>query len=78
MDKAILQSALAEHFAPWVQALGLKVEGFDADSVTLRLPQNAELEFSLPIDTRGLLRTVREMLESRRDAAGSAALTAGP
>ena len=43
MDKAILQSALAEYFAPWVQALGLKVEGFDADSVTLRLPQNAEL-----------------------------------
>ena len=43
MDKAILQSALAEYFAPWVQALGLKVESFDADSVTLRLPQNAEL-----------------------------------
>jgi uncharacterized protein (TIGR00369 family) len=43
MDKATLQSALAEYFAPWVQALGLKVEGFDADSVTLRLPQNAEL-----------------------------------
>jgi uncharacterized protein (TIGR00369 family) len=43
MDKAILQSALAEYFAPWVQAVGLKVEGFDADSVTLRLPQNAQL-----------------------------------
>ena len=43
MDKEILQSALAEYFAPWVQALGLKVEGFDADSVTLRLPQNAQL-----------------------------------
>ena len=43
MDKAILQSALAEYFAPWVQALGLKVEGFDADSVSLRLPQNDEL-----------------------------------
>ena len=43
MDKTLLQSALAEYFAPWVQALGLKVEGFDADSVTLRLPQNAEL-----------------------------------
>jgi uncharacterized protein (TIGR00369 family) len=43
MDKSMLQSALAEYFAPWVQALGLKVEGFDADSVTLRLPQNAEL-----------------------------------
>jgi uncharacterized protein (TIGR00369 family) len=43
MEKATLQSALAEYFAPWVQALGLKVETFDADSVTLRLPQNAEL-----------------------------------
>ena len=43
MDNTVLQSALAEYFAPWVQALGLKVEGFDADSVTLRLPQNAEL-----------------------------------
>jgi uncharacterized protein (TIGR00369 family) len=43
MDKAILQSALAEYFAPWVQALGLKVESFDADSISLRLPRNAEL-----------------------------------
>ena len=43
MDKEVLQSALPEYFAPWVQALGLKVEGFDADSVTLRLPQNEQL-----------------------------------
>jgi uncharacterized protein (TIGR00369 family) len=43
MDTATLQSALAEYFAPWVQALGLKAESFDAESVTLRLPQNAEL-----------------------------------
>lgn len=43
MDNATLQGALAEYFAPWVQALGLKVESFDKDSVTLRLPQNAEL-----------------------------------
>ena len=43
MDKQVLESALAEYFAPWVQALGLKVEGFDADSVILRLPQNAQL-----------------------------------
>ena len=43
MDKQILQSALAEYFAPWVQALALQVEGFDADSVTLRLPQDAQL-----------------------------------
>jgi len=43
MDKPILQAALAEYFAPWVQALGLKVESFDADSVTLRLPQDLQL-----------------------------------
>lgn len=43
MDKQVLESALGEYFAPWVQALGLQVEAFDADSVTLRLPQNAEL-----------------------------------
>ena len=38
-----LQSALPEYFAPWVQALGLKVEASDADSVTLRLPQSDQL-----------------------------------
>ena len=43
MDRATLQGALPEYFAPWVQALGLEVEAFDADSVTLRLPQNAQL-----------------------------------
>jgi uncharacterized protein (TIGR00369 family) len=43
MDRDTLQAALPEYFAPWVQALGLRVEAFDADSVTLRLPQNAQL-----------------------------------
>jgi uncharacterized protein (TIGR00369 family) len=43
MDKETLQGALPEYFAPWVQALGLRVESFDADSVTLRLPQNGQL-----------------------------------
>ncbi len=43
MDKETLQSALPEYFAPWVQALGLKVESFDADSVTARLPQDPQL-----------------------------------
>lgn len=43
MDKETLQSALPEYFAPWVQALGLKVESFDADSVTARLPQAPQL-----------------------------------
>ena len=38
-----LQAALPAHFAPWVQALGLKVHAFDDQSVTLRLPQNAQL-----------------------------------
>jgi uncharacterized protein (TIGR00369 family) len=43
MDKETLQSALPEYFAPWVQALGLKVKSFDADSVTARLPQDPQL-----------------------------------
>ena len=38
-----LQSALPEYFAPWVQALGLRAEGFDAESVTLRLPVTDQL-----------------------------------
>ena len=43
MDAHTLQSALAEYFAPWVQELGLKVDGFDGDSVTLRIPQSDRL-----------------------------------
>ena len=43
MDADTLQSALAEYFAPWVQELGLRVEGFDAGSVTLRIPQSDQL-----------------------------------
>jgi uncharacterized protein (TIGR00369 family) len=43
MDKETLQSALPEYFAPWVQALGLRVESFDADGVTARLPQSPQL-----------------------------------
>jgi uncharacterized protein (TIGR00369 family) len=43
MEKETLQSALAEYFAPWVQALGLQVEAFDVDSVTLRMPQDPQL-----------------------------------
>ena len=38
-----LQSALAEYFAPWVQALGLQVEEVSSGSVTLRLPQSDQL-----------------------------------
>ena len=43
MDKATLQSALTDYFAPWVQALGLTVEEFGADGVTARLPQSEQL-----------------------------------
>ncbi|HZY15078.1 MAG TPA: PaaI family thioesterase [Ramlibacter sp.] len=42
-EKETLQGALSAYFAPWVQALGLTVEGFEAGSVTLRLPQNPQL-----------------------------------
>lgn len=43
MDRDTLQGALPEYFAPWVQALGLQVEAFDGESVTLRLPQHPQL-----------------------------------
>ena len=43
MTPAAAQAILAENFAPWVQALGLRVEAFDSDSVTLRLPQDPKL-----------------------------------
>ena len=43
MDQQTLQAALPEYFAPWVQALNLRVESFDGESVTLRLPQDAQL-----------------------------------
>ena len=43
MDTDTLQAALAELFAPWVQALGLRVESFEAGVVTLRLPRNDRL-----------------------------------
>jgi uncharacterized protein (TIGR00369 family) len=43
MRTELFKAALADFFAPWVQQLALKVESFDADSVTLRLPQSTEL-----------------------------------
>ena len=43
MNTSTLQAALTEYFAPWVQALGLVVQTFDADSVTLRLPHSDTL-----------------------------------
>lgn len=38
-----LQALLAAWFAPWVQALDLRVESFAEGEVTLRLPQNDQL-----------------------------------
>ncbi|MCB4362932.1 PaaI family thioesterase [Hydrogenophaga taeniospiralis] len=38
-----LQHRLSDWFAPWVQALGLRVESFGDGEVTLRLPQNEQL-----------------------------------
>lgn len=38
-----LQATLPAFFAPWVQALDLRAEAFDADSVTLRLPVTPQL-----------------------------------
>jgi hypothetical protein len=39
MNTDTLQAALAELFAPWVQALGLRVQSCEAGVVTLRLPR---------------------------------------
>jgi acyl-coenzyme A thioesterase PaaI-like protein len=38
-----LQQALADLFAPWVQALNLRVESFGPGEATLRLPKSDQL-----------------------------------
>ena len=43
MNTETLQTALADLFAPWVQALDLRVESFGAGVVTLRLPHSDQL-----------------------------------
>ena len=43
MSTQLLDAALCEWFAPWVQALGLRIESFGDGEVTLRLPQNNQL-----------------------------------
>jgi uncharacterized protein (TIGR00369 family) len=43
MNPAVLEAALGEYFAPWVQALGLGVERAEEGSVVLRLPQSDRL-----------------------------------
>ncbi|MGB3071762.1 MAG: PaaI family thioesterase [Ottowia sp.] len=42
-DTARLQAALSELFAPWVQALGLRVEETGESCVVLRLPTSEQL-----------------------------------
>ena len=39
----LLQDLLADWFAPWIQAMGLKVESFADGEVSLRLPQSDQL-----------------------------------
>lgn len=46
MNTETLQSALADYFAPWVQALELRVEACTPESVLLRLPQSDRLSRS--------------------------------
>ena len=41
MDKQVLQAALADYFAPWVQELGLRVDDIGEDSVTLRIEKKS-------------------------------------
>lgn len=43
MNIETLNAALPEYFAPWVQALNLRVESFAEGSVTLRLPHSDQL-----------------------------------
>jgi uncharacterized protein (TIGR00369 family) len=46
MDAHTLQSQFPEHFAPWVLALGLRIDTVNADSVVLRLPYSEALSRS--------------------------------
>jgi uncharacterized protein (TIGR00369 family) len=43
MNIETLQAALPEYFAPWVQALHLRVESSEASKVQLRLPFSCDL-----------------------------------
>jgi uncharacterized protein (TIGR00369 family) len=43
MNADTLNAALPEYFAPWIQALSLRVESFDAGRVTVRLPHSDQL-----------------------------------
>lgn len=39
----LLQGLLSDWFAPWIQAMGLRVESFADGEATLRLPQSDQL-----------------------------------
>ena len=43
MDAPLIQAALQEYFAPWVQDLGLCAESLGESTVTLRLPHSDRL-----------------------------------
>ena len=43
MNTATLQQALSDLFAPWVQALNLRVESHSPGEATLRLPHSPQL-----------------------------------
>ncbi len=43
VSRESLQQALADLFAPWVQALDLQVESFGPGETTVRLPQSEQL-----------------------------------
>ena len=43
MDASLIQAAIPEYFAPWVQELGLLVESLAESSVTLRLAHSDKL-----------------------------------
>ena len=43
MNSETLQGALADYFAPWVQALSLTVESVEPDRIILRLPHSDQL-----------------------------------
>lgn len=46
MDSSALQATFADHFAPWVLAMGLQMDEVKSDSVVLRLPQSPSLSRS--------------------------------
>lgn len=46
MDSSALQATFADHFAPWVLAMGLQMDEVKSDGVVLRLPQSPSLSRS--------------------------------